>query len=220
MIETQIRAAGDQDVAAITSFISGLSLRTRYLRFFTGAGPSSAVIRLLAGGTGADVLVATCDGVVVGHAIAVEVEDPGSPVLADVGVVVADAWQGRGVGSALLRTLVTRAGGRGAAGITMSVLPENRRVLANLAPSAGDKSPVTGRSVSWRCAPTRHIGAAALGRSGARSRRRQGAQRRSITSSQDAQWRSITSSAGCAVAAATAISYHKLQARQPKQDDQ
>ncbi len=130
MIETQIRAAGDQDVAAITSFISGLSLRTRYLRFFTGAGPSSAVIRLLAGGTGADVLVATCDGVVVGHAIAVEVEDPGSPVLADVGVVVADAWQGRGVGSALLRTLVTRAGGRGAAGITMSVLPENRRVLA------------------------------------------------------------------------------------------
>jgi GNAT superfamily N-acetyltransferase len=128
VIGTQIRAVSDGDVAAITSFISELSLRSRYLRFFTGAGPSSAVIRLLAGGSGADVLVATCDGAVVGHAIAVQ--DPGPPVLADVGVVVADAWQGRGVGSALLRALVARARAHGATGITMSVLPENRPVLA------------------------------------------------------------------------------------------
>ena len=138
MAETQIRAASEPDVAAITSFISGLSLRSRYLRFFTGAGPSSAVIRLLAGTGGADVLVATCDGAVVGHAIAVE--DPGPPVLADVGVVVADEWQGRGLGSALLRALVARAGARGVTGLTMSVLPENRRVLAMISdhwPTAG-----------------------------------------------------------------------------------
>ena len=58
------------------------------------------------------------------------VDASGPPVRSDVGVMIADAWQGRGVGSALLRALVRRAQTRGATGITMSVLPENRRVLA------------------------------------------------------------------------------------------
>lgn len=132
MSKTQITKAGKRDVDAIAAFVGGLSLRTRYLRFFTGAAPSSAVMRLLAGSGGADVLVAICEGgLVVGHAIAVDTVGP--PVLADIGVVVADAWQGRGVGSALLRALIARARVRGATGLTMSVLPENRRVLAMIA---------------------------------------------------------------------------------------
>ena len=48
----------------------------------------------------------------------------------DIGVVVADAWQRRGVGAALMRALVARAQARGVMSLAMDVLPGNRRVLA------------------------------------------------------------------------------------------
>ena len=48
----------------------------------------------------------------------------------DVGVVVADAWQRRGVGAALMRALAARAQARGVMSLAMDVLPGNRRVLA------------------------------------------------------------------------------------------
>jgi GNAT superfamily N-acetyltransferase len=48
----------------------------------------------------------------------------------DIGVVVADAWQRRGVGAALMRALVARAQARGVTSLAMDVLPGNRRVLA------------------------------------------------------------------------------------------
>jgi hypothetical protein len=47
-----------------------------------------------------------------------------------MGVVVADAQQGRGAGSALIRALTTRAQARGATMIMMDVLAENREMLA------------------------------------------------------------------------------------------
>ena len=50
--------------------------------------------------------------------------------MTDVGVVVADAWQRRGVGAALMRTLVTRAQARGVTALALDVLPGNRVVLA------------------------------------------------------------------------------------------
>src|SRR5215471_13409331 len=56
----RIRPADGDDLAAIVAFIEGLSVRTRYLRFFSGAIPSQAVLRLLAGGNRADVLLAVC----------------------------------------------------------------------------------------------------------------------------------------------------------------
>src|SRR5262249_55485482 len=48
----------------------------------------------------------------------------------DVGVVVADAWQSKGVGAALMRALIARAQARGVTTLAMDVLPGNRRVLA------------------------------------------------------------------------------------------
>jgi hypothetical protein len=47
----------------------------------------------------------------------------------EIGVVIADARQGRGVGSALTRTLARRAQARGATTILMDVLAENRDML-------------------------------------------------------------------------------------------
>lgn len=48
----------------------------------------------------------------------------------DIGVVVADAWQRRGVGSALLRAVTAGAQGRGVASLTMDVPPDNDPVIA------------------------------------------------------------------------------------------
>jgi GNAT superfamily N-acetyltransferase len=43
--------------------------------------------------------------------------------------VVADAWQGRGLGAALMRALVTRARARGVTQLEMDVLNGNRQVI-------------------------------------------------------------------------------------------
>jgi GNAT superfamily N-acetyltransferase len=47
-----------------------------------------------------------------------------------VGLVVADRWQRRGVGSALLGALITEAAAREVQVLVMDVLPENRRMQA------------------------------------------------------------------------------------------
>jgi GNAT superfamily N-acetyltransferase len=125
------------------SFVMGLTLRSRFLRFFSPvAPPTSAVLRGMCGaGSGTDALVATADGVIVGHVMASDVAGPdGRRPVADIGLVVADRWQGRGLGSQLLSQVIARAAARGVSGLVMEVLPENRRMLAMIArgfPSAG-----------------------------------------------------------------------------------
>lgn len=91
------------------------------------------MLRLLAGERpGIDALVATRDGEIIGHAMAVDTAGPGGAA-ADVGVVVTDSWQGRGVGSGLMRALAARAEARGTTTLVMDVLAENRQVLAMIA---------------------------------------------------------------------------------------
>ena len=126
-----IRRPCNSDHEPIREFLSGLSPRARYLRFFSGAPPTSgAMLRILAGGSArTDVLVATGDGVIIGHAMAGDRAGPGGTRVTEIGVVVADAYRGQGVGSALVRQLVARAEVRGATGVVMEVLAENRQVL-------------------------------------------------------------------------------------------
>ena len=104
-----------------------------------------------------DALVATIGGVMIGHAMAADgpADSPAgssagpsadssagssagpSPaprgLVTEFGVVVADAWQGQGVGSALVRALISRAQARGVTSLSMEVLPGNRDVLAMIA---------------------------------------------------------------------------------------
>ena len=47
--------------------------------------------------------------------------------------MVADAWQGLGVGSAVMRALTAGARARGVTSLTMDVLPGNHRMLALIA---------------------------------------------------------------------------------------
>jgi GNAT superfamily N-acetyltransferase len=130
--DVEIRPAGSPDTEAIRSFITGLSRRTQYLRFFAGVSPpSSALLRALCGtGNGADILVAACGGSIIGHAMAADRAGTDGTRLAHVGLVVADSGQQHGVGSALMRALLARAAARGARVVVMDVLPGNRRVLA------------------------------------------------------------------------------------------
>ena len=130
-----VRQARSADSPAIRDFLAGLSLRTRYLRFFTGApSTSTAMLRLLAGdGAGLDVVLATQAGAIIGHGMAADAAGRTGPSVAEIGVVVADERQGQGVGSALIRALADRALDRGITLLAMDVLPENKRVLAMIA---------------------------------------------------------------------------------------
>jgi GNAT superfamily N-acetyltransferase len=135
----EIRQARGCDVAAVRDFLTGLSPRTRYHRFFAGVVPATpAMLRRLTGGLAGggpggadhiDALLATDGGVVIGHAMAADTHEPSGASVTEIGVVVTDARQGRGVGSALMRALVSRAQARGATVIVMDVLAENRGML-------------------------------------------------------------------------------------------
>ncbi len=157
-----IRRARSGDRDAIRDFLVGLSLRSRHLRFFTGAAPSSAaMLRILAGGgDNIDVVVAARgDGAIVGHAMAVDATKPGGACTTEIGVVVADAWQGRGIGSALVRTLTARARARGATAVVMEVLAENRQVLAMIArrwPDAQHQRSAAWVTISANCRTNDH----------------------------------------------------------------
>jgi len=132
-----IRQTGPEDLPALGDFFAGLSAHTRYLRFFGPVTPGTAMLRTLSGAAdNVDALVAVRGGVIVGHAMAVDRVEPHNPKgprgtrVTDIGVVVHDAWQGRGVGAALMRALVTGAQARGVTILEMDVLDGNRQVLA------------------------------------------------------------------------------------------
>jgi GNAT superfamily N-acetyltransferase len=133
-VTAAIRPASAADTGALTDFFAGLSTQTRYLRFFAPLTPGPALVRRMAGGDGqADAVVAVRGGVIIGHAMAVDQAGPAGALTADAGVVVADAWQDLGVGSALIRALADRAQARGVTSLTMDVLPANHRMRAVIA---------------------------------------------------------------------------------------
>ena len=132
--EWTLRPAGAADADALRVFLTGLSLRTRYLRFFAGVLPvTPAFLRRMsgvtAGGDLVDALVVTEDCVVIGHGMATDTRDDAGRPVTELAVVVADEHRGRGAGSALIRALTVRAQARGASTLLLDVLAENREML-------------------------------------------------------------------------------------------
>jgi ribosomal protein S18 acetylase RimI-like enzyme len=135
-----IRPVSPADETVLRDFFAALSVESRYLRFFAPVAPSCGLLDLMVGKPAhVDAIIAVADGQVVGHAMAADRPvtkaptgpgGPGEPRATDVGVVVADAWQRRGVGAELMRALIGRAQARGVTSLAMDVLPGNRRVLA------------------------------------------------------------------------------------------
>ena len=143
--EWTLRPAGTADADALRVFLTGLSLRTRYLRFFAGVLPvTPAFLRRMSGVTAGpdlvDALVVTDDGAIIGHGMATDTRDDASRPVTELAVVVADEHRGRGAGSALIRALTVRAQARGASTLLLDVLAENREMLdlvAHYFPAAG-----------------------------------------------------------------------------------
>lgn len=126
--EVTVRGARTEDLAALRRFIDGLSRESRYFRFLSGGQVGDAVIsRVLGRHEGRDIALVVTDGdeVVANAVYAVNDADE-----AEFAVVVADAWQGRGLGRRLIRHLQQLARAEGLRGMRGDVLSENRRMLA------------------------------------------------------------------------------------------
>ena len=123
-----IRPITAADSARVAAAFADFSDRTRYQRFLAPKPRlSSAELRYL---TDVDqrrhvalAAVDPADDAFVG--IARYATEPGDHETADVAVVVADAWQGRGVGTRLMRELVARAAANGIARLTATTLQDN-----------------------------------------------------------------------------------------------
>ncbi len=123
-----VRPASARDEPALESFLSGLCLEARRLRFFTGgADIASAAHAVSATGPHRYGLIAHDEGgVLVGHATYVQLDR----TRAEVGVEVADHLQGRGLGTILIERLATVAESRGITLFVAEVLPENHAMLS------------------------------------------------------------------------------------------
>jgi len=130
----RIRPIDRSDLELERRFVMGLSRRTAYLRLLSGRGlqpgelerwtdiePSREIALIAVTGEGdaeEQVGVARC------------VRDDRAPPNWDFGIVVADAWQGAGLGEALLGHLIEQAKAAGVEALSSITLPENRRMLA------------------------------------------------------------------------------------------
>jgi GNAT superfamily N-acetyltransferase len=122
-----VRAARPQDEPALLSFLSGLCLEARRMRFFTGAADIVYAAHL-AVATGDDrygLIAHDEEGLTVGHATYVKLDEE----RAEVAVEVADHLHGRGLGTLLIEQLAAVAQERGVTRFVAEVLPENRAML-------------------------------------------------------------------------------------------
>ncbi|MGH1565238.1 N-acetyltransferase family protein [Mumia sp. DW29H23] len=116
-------------------FLTGLSPETLYKRFLTGLGhalPPGLAKQLLDPGVPGGSLLAFRDGVVVGHAMWAPVpsaEDPADmTTTVEIALVVADAYQGHGLGSRLVDALVADVARHGFAAVHAVISAENHVV--------------------------------------------------------------------------------------------
>jgi GNAT superfamily N-acetyltransferase len=135
----RLRQVRPGDAAALGRAYAKLGEQSRYRRFFTLIPELSQSV--LQGATDVDhedhealVAVPLLSGEIVGECRFFRLADRRDT--ADMAVTVADAWQNRGLGSALLRRLSLRALEVGIAYFSVEVLAENRTMLAML-PSLG-----------------------------------------------------------------------------------
>lgn len=126
-----LRDARKEDADGLRRMFYGLGDTTRYFYFFTGAPSNDAwakrVVALgVADGRTSYALVADVEGAVVGVARFVRNSDPRS---AEIGILIEDAWQSRGLGTHMLLRLSEEARRRVVTAFTGQILGENRRAI-------------------------------------------------------------------------------------------
>jgi len=156
-----IRPASVEDEPALRSFLEGLCLEARRLRFFTGAADLACAAHLAAviderhyGLLAHDEL-----GELVGHAIYIQLDE----AHAEVAVEVADHFHSRGLGTVLIERLAIVAEQRGITHFVAEVLCENRAMLdvfregfdGRVARREGPEERVEFLTAGWRLASER-----------------------------------------------------------------
>src|SRR5271165_1465515 len=135
----RVRQVQPDDAPALARAYTNLGEQSRYRRFFTvmpelPEATLKAAVEVDHTDHEALVAVPLLSSEIVGECRFIRRAD--QPDSADLGVTVVDAWQGRGLGSALLACLSERALEVGIEYFTAEVLAENRTVLSIL-PSLG-----------------------------------------------------------------------------------
>ena len=129
-----VRPIRREDAAALRAGFERLSQESRYRRFLSPMPElGKPMLRYLTEVDHHDheALVALgADGTLVG--VARSVRSCSDPHVAEAAVTVADDWQGRGLGTALLELLADRARAEGISRFTALVLASNREMLGLL----------------------------------------------------------------------------------------
>jgi RimJ/RimL family protein N-acetyltransferase len=124
-----VRQIHDDDVDRLRRLFFRLSPETVHLRFFQPLkAPSEKMLHHLAevDHDQRQAIVAVVDDEVVA---VVRYDRSADPSLAEMAIVVEDAWQGHGLGKLLLRRLTIDAMEHGVETLTATVLGENRRAM-------------------------------------------------------------------------------------------
>ncbi|MGD0605521.1 MAG: GNAT family N-acetyltransferase [Streptosporangiaceae bacterium] len=165
----EIRQVRPDDAPALVRAYTNLGEQSRYRRFFTVMpelpdATLKAAVEVDHVDHEALVAVPLLSTEIVGECRFIRLPD--QPGTAEAGVTVVDAWQGRGLGSALLARLSEHAAAAGIEYFTAEVLAENRTMLA-LLPGLGQvetesRGPVVTARVEL-AEPSGHIGPDFLG---------------------------------------------------------
>ncbi len=125
--QLRVRVARPGDLESVRRFLTSLSPASQYLRFFAELPRvSGGMVRRLTTVSPRQLVLLAFDGdTVVGHAMAACAGDR----TVDVGVVVADAYRGAGLGDRLLRQLIDTVTRYGVDEIHTDILSHNRLVL-------------------------------------------------------------------------------------------
>ena len=123
-----LRRTAEDDAARLTTMLAGLSPMSSYLRFLSGGSPSDRMVtRLLRRDSTHGAWLAMAGDTAVGHVMWALAEDA-----VEVGVVVSDAWQHRGIGRWLIQSALAEAAVAGAVAVRLDVHAENGRVIGML----------------------------------------------------------------------------------------
>jgi len=157
-----IRPIRPEDDQVLVESFRHLSPATVYQRFFTNMRElTPAMARYLANAHYVNrmALVAESGSDVIGVARYERTDDPN---VVELGLVVADEWQNRGLGRILLREILETAGRNGIHKFRADVLAENRRMLYLLAAETQIESRKTEAGVTSLFLTSRHSSRAAL----------------------------------------------------------
>ncbi len=148
-----MRMVRPSDKAALADGLAGLSERTRYQRFMAPKkGFTEAELAFLTEIDGENHLAivvgrerpgAEPEGIGVGRVVRIE----GHPESAEVGIVVADAWQRRGIGRLLLERTMAAAAERGIRRVRAQLMADNDQALGLLKDFRGESEERTDHGV-------------------------------------------------------------------------